>query len=85
MLATAVFLFILIPTEFSIRVLAWVLILFFIPGLSGTIAHLITKKAELAGTQPNPLFDIDITREKRRYGPLRANRIFGHPVGGGKK
>ncbi len=41
------------------------------------IAHIAEKK----GKQPDYWFIADIEREKKHYGPLRANRLFGHPLG----
>jgi hypothetical protein len=49
------------------------------------IAQWIAKRAELSGAQPGSLYEIDVEREKRRYGPLRANRLFGHPIGKSRK
>jgi hypothetical protein len=45
------------------------------------ISEWLAKRAEQAGRQPGVLYEADVKREKRRYGPLRANRLFGHPIG----
>ena len=62
-------------------VIAIVMLNIFSFGLSGAIADLITHIAEKKGIQPNQWFIADIEREKKHYGPLRANRLFGHPIG----
>ena len=49
------------------------------------IAEWIAKHVEQAGVKPGALYEIDVRREKRRYGPLRANRLFGHPIGKSEK
>ncbi len=49
--------------------------------LTTPIADFITSKAEQKRKQPGTWFIADIEREKKHYGPLRANRLFGHPLG----
>jgi hypothetical protein len=49
------------------------------------ISEAICKIAESRGAQPGSWFDADIKREKSRFGPLRAYRLFGHPIGRGSK
>jgi hypothetical protein len=50
-------------------------------GFSAALADLIAHIAEKKGIQPGSWFIADIEREKKHYGPLRANRLFGHPIG----
>ncbi|MCX7554417.1 hypothetical protein OS175_11035 [Marinicella sp. S1101] len=49
------------------------------------VAHLIAKIAEQKKARPGLWFKADAEREKRRYGPLRAHRLFGHKIGTKKK
>ena len=60
------------------------LILLFPFVLTNITTEIITRIAEKRNTEPNPWFDADIEREKRRYGPLRAKRKFGHTIGKSK-
>jgi len=46
-----------------------------------TLSEWIAKRAELSGKSPGLLYVPDVLREERRYGPLRAARLFGHPIG----
>ena len=50
-------------------------------GFSSALADLTASIAERKRIQPNQWFIADIEREKKHYGPLRANRLFGHPLG----
>ena len=45
------------------------------------ICSACARRAELKQVGPGPWYDIDVEREKAFYGPLRANRLFGHPIG----
>ena len=49
--------------------------------LVSTLADLTASIAERKRIQPNQWFIADIEREKKHYGSLRANRLFGHPLG----
>jgi hypothetical protein len=49
--------------------------------LTTPIADLIASIAENKRKQPSMWFDPDVEREKKHYGPLRANRLFRHPIG----
>lgn len=52
--------------------------------LTTPIANFIASKAEQKRKQPGTWFVADIDREKQHYGSLRANRLFGHPLGRNK-
>jgi len=62
---------------------------FFITALIGVtpfilvkpLAYMIARKAESKGCGLNSWFVPDVEREKLHYGPLRAHRLFGHPIG----
>ena len=62
---------------------------FFISALIGVtpfilvkpLAYMIAHKAESKGCRLKSWFVPDVEREKNHYGPLRANRLFGHPIG----
>jgi len=54
---------------------------YFIFEIITPIANLIAKLAERNGKQPSIWFVADVKREKKHFGPLRANRLFGHPLG----
>jgi hypothetical protein len=45
------------------------------------IAYMIARTAESKGCGLSYWFVPDVEREKKHYGPLRANRLFGHPLG----
>ena len=71
--------FLLLPDEAALLFLA----LFVLAPVAviNPIAAAIAKRAERSRVKPGGWFEVDIQREKRRYGPLRAKRLFGHPVG----
>lgn len=62
--------------------LFWTFILGFGPlGLVAPFCSAIAQRAEQRQVGPGTWYAIDVEREKRRYGPLRAHRLFGYPVG----
>ena len=91
-LRIAVSIFVLMPSlaaAFIFRDSGWILLGVTLVGLAPIvlvepIAELITKRAEAKRFPPSRWFKIDIKREQQFYGPLRARRLFGHPLGGGK-
>jgi positive regulator of sigma E activity len=66
--------------------LATVFVISALIGLSPLIlikpfAYMIARHAESKGCGLNYWFVPDVEREKLHYGPLRAHRLFGHPIG----
>ncbi|MEM7804471.1 MAG: hypothetical protein AAF545_06060 [Pseudomonadota bacterium] len=62
--------------------LFWSLIFGFGPlGLVPLICSALAQRAEQRQVGPGTWYVIDVEREKNRYGPLRAHRLFGHPIG----
>ena len=45
------------------------------------IGRAMSQHAEQRRIEPGLWFEIDVDREKERYGPIRAHRLFGHPLG----
>jgi hypothetical protein len=80
LLLLAVFFLFLVPADYYSAF--WLISVLVVgSGLTGAIAQFISKRAEQSGTQPGAFLVVDVEREKRRYGPLRANRLFGHSIG----
>ena len=49
------------------------------------VAEILARRAEQRREEPGTWYVVDIEREQKRYGVLRAHRFFGHPIGRGKK
>ncbi len=79
LLVWAALAFLLFPLQYALVFLAFFALAPI--GVIKPLAFAISKRAEYAQTEKGQWFEFDVEREKRRYGPLRANRRFGHPIG----
>ena len=79
------FLFLAAETAFWAILITLVFGLGFIWMFTEAITDWIAKRAEQSGAHPGVFYEVDVKREKRRYGPFRANRLFGQPIGKSEK